>query len=488
MIMINLYLGMSLKDVKKVTNFIRTKAGKKSIPINYIKHASQKAKQLEDVYHCGEFDFDIEKLPEKEKRPVVYADAETLLDAVLEAREEFGEFEIKLMADGGKGFFKISMSILPKGANDESYDSDTEEPPPKKKRSTYEEGGTIGRKANLNGVNRLIMLCVVPNIKESYDNLRILWNVTNINNIPYKFVSDYKLLLMAIGQQTATSTYPCPFCYISLDTLRSGEFGATSHTDEDEAASILETSEQCLKLKSFGDIKESYSTFVSLNFDKKLAKDCHSTVNLPLFDESDDMLVIEKVIIPELHEIQGIVNQIFFNGLVPLLGRENAFKWPQKLHLISKQYQGEKFEGNACRRLLKEADKLNDEEILQGTPIFKVLPIIETLKTLDKLVDASFKAERLDDTWKKHLDMLKRIFPATGLSHTLKVHVLFEHLGHGLHFLNGNSHGKWSEQAGESIHREFLKYWSKYQVNDLKAENYCSQLKRAVVEFSSRHL
>lgn len=199
------------------------------------------------------------------------------------------------------------------------------------------------------------------------------------------------------------------------------------------------------------------------------------------------MLVIEKVVIP-LHEIQRIVNHIFYNGLVPLLGRENAFKWHQKLHLVSKQYQGKKFEGNACRRLFKEADKLNDKEILQGISIFRILPIIETLKTLDKLVDASFKSVRLDDTWKSHLTMLKLIYPATGLSNTLKVHVLFEHLGHGLHFLNGDSLGMWSEQAGESVHREFLKYWSKYQINDLNAEFYCSQLKRAVVEFSSRHL
>lgn len=55
------------------------------------------------------------------------------------------------------------------------------------------------------------------------------------------------------------------------------------------------------------------------------------------------------------------------------------------------------------------------------------------------------------------MDELKRNFPATGLSHTLKVHVLLEHLHHGLHFLNGNSLGMWSEQASESVHREFLK-------------------------------
>lgn len=96
------------------------------------------------------------------------------------------------MADGGKGFFKISMTILPKDYCQEF--SEDEEIPPKKKRSTYENGGSLGKKSNLNGVNRLILVCVMPNIKESYDNVRLLWNITKLNNIPFKFVSDYKLL------------------------------------------------------------------------------------------------------------------------------------------------------------------------------------------------------------------------------------------------------------------------------------------------------
>lgn len=73
-------LGMSLHQMQKVTNFIRTTAGKKSIPAYYRDHAFKKAKVLEEVYQCGSYDFDIEKQPEKEKRPVVYADAETLLN------------------------------------------------------------------------------------------------------------------------------------------------------------------------------------------------------------------------------------------------------------------------------------------------------------------------------------------------------------------------------------------------------------------------
>ncbi|KAJ6646342.1 hypothetical protein Bhyg_01553, partial [Pseudolycoriella hygida] len=311
--------------------------------------------------------------------------------------------------------------------------TDSDEPPSKKKRSTYDEGGSLGRKSNLNGVNRLILLCVVPEIKETYEDVRILWNLTNLNKIPHKFVSDYKLLLIIIGQQTATSTYPCPFCLVTLGTLRSGECGNQIPCSEEGSAAGLHISEECLKLKTFGDIKESHHKFSNINFDKRFAETCHSTVHLPLFEEPDDMPVIEKAVIPELHEIQGI------------------------------NYHGEKFESNACRRLLKESDKLNDKDVLQETPIWEIVPFIELLKALDKLVNASFKSERLNEEWHRHLTTVKRIFPATNLSFTLKIHVLWEHLEHGIHYLNGNSLGMWSEQAGESVHREFLKYWSKYQ-------------------------
>ena len=47
-------------------------------------------------------------------------------------------------------------------------------------------------------------------------------------------------------------------------------------------------------------LKEMMMNFVPLA-KKKQAKYCYSTVNLPLFKESDDTLIIEKCIIPELH-------------------------------------------------------------------------------------------------------------------------------------------------------------------------------------------
>lgn len=123
---------MSLTQLNNVTNFIRATAGKKSIHPYYRHHASKIAKTLKDVYQCGHHDFDVEKQPEKQNRLVVYADAETILNSVMEARNQYGDVVVKLMADGGQGFFKISMTILPTEYHDELCDSDDEETPLKK--------------------------------------------------------------------------------------------------------------------------------------------------------------------------------------------------------------------------------------------------------------------------------------------------------------------------------------------------------------------
>lgn len=67
---------------------------------------------------------------------------------------------------------------------------------------------------------------------------------------------------------------------------------------------------------------------------------------------------------------------------------------------------------------------------------------------------------------------------------TLKMHVLFQHLKHCRHFLNNARLGIWSEQAGESIHREFLRTSNQYKLNFIEHPSYIERFKKAVVEFS----
>lgn len=64
------------------------------------------------------------------------------------------------------------------------------------KRKLYSKGGSIGQKANLTIVNRLKMLCVAPGMPETYHTIEVFFRLTKINNIPFKFVSDFSVILM----------------------------------------------------------------------------------------------------------------------------------------------------------------------------------------------------------------------------------------------------------------------------------------------------
>lgn len=61
--------------MKKLTNLIRSSAGRKSVPPYYAHHASQNSKTLENEYNDGIFDFDCEDSTTKQNSPVAESEA-----------------------------------------------------------------------------------------------------------------------------------------------------------------------------------------------------------------------------------------------------------------------------------------------------------------------------------------------------------------------------------------------------------------------------
>ena len=384
------------------------------------------------------------------------------------------------------------MSVLPEdyeleSNNSQDYidDEGNNYETPQKKRKLYSDGGSTAQKAKLTSVQRLIMLCIVPQIKETYDNVKQLFSLIQINKISFKFVSDFKLLLIVNGQQTATSTFPCPYCFVSLQDLKNSEKKSESvRTSNSEN----ERSNNFTHLKTYGDLKQDYKSFCDKGKNKKNAKFCHSTINLPLFEEDDSVCVIQKCVIPELHVLTGFVNHLFWDCLVPLVGLEKALIWPIDLKLVPKNYHGNVFEGNACRELLKQSKKLNNPKIYADVGKLSLVPIINAFKSMDKVVNCCFSAKKKSPNLDKYINKLTTSIEATEVSRTLKIHVAVKHIQECLHFLDGRGLGVWSEQAGEAIHREFLKYWDKYKMNCMSDLQYSARLKKAVVEFSSHHI
>ena len=191
------------------------------------------------------------------------------------------------MADGGQGFFKVCFSIAP--VTPEPYEDLDVNVPTKKRKLTRK----VHASSPETSIKKLIMLCIVPDIKETYDNVEMLFELIKINDISFKFVSDFKLLLIINGQQMATSMCPCPYSFLSSQDLRRNS--AEKNVPNESILPVL---------KNFGDLKEDHKKFVDLGRKKNLSKDCHSTINKPLFTEERDTEILDKSIIPELHVIK----------------------------------------------------------------------------------------------------------------------------------------------------------------------------------------
>lgn len=471
--------GESNLGMKKICHFIRVHAGRKALPSYMREKMTALGKSLEDLYHLTWLDLDVGQ-GKTEKRPVFYGDAQEIVGKVCEARDIHGPCIVKLMADSGQGSFKISLAIFPEPSDPDSSD----EASAKKARTTYAQGGSVGGDLSLNGVKRLIMLVHVPDIKETWANCKALWDLAGINNVSYLFVADFKLTLTVLGLQTASASYPCPYCFISLKQLR----GAEEAQDNSESLDPLDP--MCFRERTFGDLKSDHQRHLDLG--EKNGKLSNSTVNPSILEEEDSVRVIDKVPLPELHLLLGVVNHLFWDkgGLIELLGRDKAMSWAIKFNVVSVGYHGEVFEGPACRKLLKNADFLLSPEYLEGIhdPI-SLIPLATTLQSLNKLVEACFGTEMIKDNVSMLLENFTRNYMALESSITLKVHVLMSHLIPGLANLGGKGMGLTSEQAGESIHHEFERYfWSRRKIKLSTNPNYGINWLNANLEFSSKHM
>lgn len=94
---------------------------------------------------------------------------------------------------------------------------------------------------------------------------------------------------------------------------------------------------------TYDDLNKDYEKYCLTGKNKKYAPQCRSTVNALLFFQKDEVTVLKKGVIPELHILQDFENYLFWNGLICLLGLEIALIWPKKLNVVAKNYHGRTF-------------------------------------------------------------------------------------------------------------------------------------------------
>ena len=465
--------NLSNSKMKIVSNWVRCHAGRKAVPPHYRKHLTERSQLAKDIFNVKKVEMDGYK-GTKVKRDVVYANATDLIDLVAESRGYSSKIFVKAMADGGRNFLKVCLTILP-----EDFDPDKETEP---KVSLYAEGGTAARHANgkLTGVKKLLMLAIVPDVPETNYNMELLMDLTQLNKISHIFVADFKLLLIMLGKQNAVSAYPCPYCLIPLGMLR--------NSDPEE----LDIPSEEIPALTFGHLEKDHQThMVKFKGDRKKGMFSHSTIASSVLKADENTRVLDKCPLDELHVLSGFVNHTFYKGLVPAVGYEVAMKWPKILNLVAKDYHGEVFEGNACRKLLSSTSTLTELIESGDIPREKAEPYVDLYISMDKLVSTCFHVGKVDEN-ANIPNLLKAVIQnyksIDNLSVTLKVHVLFHHLVPCLLNLGGQGLGLYSCQSVEGSHREFFEhFWGKNPINSFDNELYADRLFNAVVEFTSKH-
>ena len=122
-----------------------------------------------------------------------------------------------------------------------------------------------------------------------------------------------------------------------------------------------------------------------------------------VIEEEDDGRVIDKIPLPELHILMGVVNHIFWDkgrlisslkrtqGDDHLWAEAKVISWASKSGAVSKSYHGRVFEGGACCKLQLKSGHLASHEYLEDVENKnQIIAISYILAAMNRLVDACF--------------------------------------------------------------------------------------------------
>ena len=187
----------------------------------------------------------------------------------------------------------------------------------------------------LSSVKTLFIIAAVAKVDKTYENVKSIQESIKFNNAEQGLSCDLKMCLCLCGKQSASATYPCPYCHAKTPFIEEAE-GIT--------------------LRSLHD---HFTSFKESGMDLKDAKMFKNIVRKPLLHGDSDTLVLEVLNLPELHLMTGVTGKIvkeMENKCFESKAEGKLFfdKFLKDMNIKRCVYQGsESFEGNQARKLLK---------------------------------------------------------------------------------------------------------------------------------------
>lgn len=258
--------------------------------------------------------------------------------------------------------------------------------------------------------------------------------------------------------------------------------------------------------RTYKNILENLKKWENSGGDLKNRKKYECCHNTPVLKIKEDYDIIELFPPPELHLMIGVVNGIF--KALEKKYSEVAVNWSkvcyffitynsnkiksfilfshlkQECHVEKDILFGGSFNGNSCRKLLKNLDKLKENLPLIDLDFFNVF------KSFNDVVNSHFGLEYKKDNAEKNIKSFKTTYEKLcnkyNISCTPKVHAVLHHVPEFCSKMNVGL-GIFNEQAFESVHADFKNTWSRFKRSP-ENPNYSAKLLRAVCVYNANHV
>lgn len=440
-------LNMSTNQSLKLASQLRNSLGPSLVqPLSQVKSLMlEKTHMFDQYFKCEMVNFTCRSKKNSTISPeyLVYCqDVPNFIAAIVNNRKYSADVKLllKIGLDSGGQFLKVCMNI---------HDVDI-----------------INRVSNSKdtSVKKLFILAIAPDVQENYSNMLLILDKLNLQNpdvLPYpvSFSNDLKMNNIILGIMSHSSKHPCCWCDVSKSDL---------------------ISNGCPR--SFESIRNNYNDYCRDGKDVKRAKNFQNCINDPIFKLPMDVNVLDFFPPPELHLLLGITNLLYqtLENELPDLAND----WRINCNLQKQQFHGGHFNGNACRKLLKHINFLEENLPLNKMNYFKVFD------SFNKVVIACFGINLSSET-EFYINNFKTAFTKLSQTNaklhvTPKVHTIFHHVQEFC-AKTEKGLGLWSEQASESVHSDFKKTWHRFKLNK-DHERFGGRFIRAVCEYNSLHV
>lgn len=337
---------------------------------------------------------------------------------------------------------------------------------------------------NLKKFNQLLAHEVV----ESHHNVKLLWDECGLNRIKFLLCSDHKTCNIVFGIQPHGCKFPCHIC----NAKNPREPGVDWEKGDLRTLGMIR--EKCVDWRNAGGVL-------------RRAKEFQSCVAWPLFDDTDETLVLSLSPLSELHILLRVFNHLFkqfeqewidlesglttnADGDNPHTDQQNnpAEQWAISCGALQKSCHGKVFNGNGCNKLLS-SEALHKLEFL--LPFGPMLDYLDCFQKLAKVKHACF-GMKLSPDYSSKIDEFKRSYLGLKITVTPVVHILFAHTSDFVNMCDeagerGRGLGCYSEQSFEAMHSKVAKAVDRFPANQF-SESFPFRLLRAIGNVNSLHL